>query len=167
MVAGVVLDPGDAIFEAIHDLHAGDRIEIFGAPVFFAGGLEPVVDGNRFRIAAQFAVCRHGVGDLGHDLVGDGAVDHDALGRPADAGAAQLGVADDLHGLVDVCRGMDIGVAVTVEVEESGHARLVADQFDETAASARDDEVDEFIGLEQGGHRSAVGRLNGLDGILR
>ncbi len=55
-------------------------------------------------------------------------------------------------------------MAVAVEVEKGGDARLVADQLDQPAPAARDHQVDEFVRLEQRGDRTAVG---GADGLYR
>src|SRR5690606_12787667 len=108
VVAGVRVDPGDALVEAVDDLHAGDGVEVLGVPVFLGRGLDPVVGRDRLGVAAQSAVGGHGFGELGDDFASNRAVDDDALGRAADAGAAELGVADDLHRLVDVGRRMDV-----------------------------------------------------------
>ena len=61
---------------------------------------------------------------------------------------------------------MDIAVAIAIEVEQRGHAGLVADQFHKPASAARNHEVDELIGLEQCGDGIAVGGAHGLHRIF-
>ena len=158
--------PGDTFIEPIDDLHARDGVEIFSIPVFLGRLLEAAVDRHRIGIAAQLAIGAHRIGELRDEGFGHCAVDDHAFGRAAHAGPAQLGVADHLDRLVEIGGGVDIAVTIAVEVEQRGHAGLVADQFDQPASAARDHQIDEFIGLEQRSDGVAVGRADRLHRIL-
>ena len=95
-----------------------------------------------------------------------GRVDQQRLGRAADAGAAQLGVEHDgaRHG--EIGGGIDIDMAVAVEMGEDRHARLALDARDQALAAARHDHVDAAVEARQhladGG---AVARRHELDRV--
>ncbi len=62
---------------------------------------------------------------------------------------------------------MNIGVADAFEVREHGHAALVLDALDKTAAAARNHDVDVLDHGQHLTHRGTVPRRNELDGCLR
>ena len=69
-------------------------------------------------------------------------MDEQGLRGAADAGAAHLGVDDDLHRLVDVGRPVDVDVDDPLEMGEDGHARLPLHPLDQALAAARHDDVE-------------------------
>ena len=107
VVRAVAVDPGDRFVEPADHRDRGDGVEIFGVPIGVGSGDDARVEGLRFGVAAQLAIAREGCGEGGHEGRRDGAVDKHALRRAADAGAPQLGVADDgqrlgLIGIADI-----------------------------------------------------------------
>ena len=70
------------------------------------------------------------------------AIDEQALGRATNAGAAHLGIEDDLERHVDVGAAIDVGVADAFQMREHGHPRLILNAGDEAFAAARHQHVD-------------------------
>ncbi len=69
-------------------------------------------------------------------------MDEQGLRGAADAGAAHLGVDDDLHRLVEVGRPVDVDVHDALEMGEDRHARLALHPLDQALAAARHDDVE-------------------------
>jgi hypothetical protein len=96
------------------------------------------------------------------------AVDQQRLGRAADAGAAHLGVDDDLHGHVEIGGSVDIDVADAFEMREDRHARLVCTRA--TRLLPPRGTMTSMIAAEPAQHLAdggAVGRRHELDRVFR
>jgi hypothetical protein len=91
------------------------------------------------------------------------AVDQQAFGGAADAGAPGLGVQHHAARLGGIGGGIDIDVADAFEMGEYRHPGLGLHQPDQPLAAARHDHVDMFVHAQHGGHRGAVARGHQLD----
>ncbi len=127
------------------------------------------VDGAGGGIAAHGAA---GVEKRAHEGaemgVGHRPVDQQRLGRAADAGAPHLGVQHDVAGHGEVGAGMDVDVAIAVEMGEDRHARFRLHPGDEAFSPARHDDVDRAA--EAGEHepdRGAVAGRHERHGVCR
>ncbi len=77
------------------------------------------------------------------------AVDQQALGRAAHAGAPHLGVEHQRDRDVEIGAAIDVGVADAFEMREHRHAGLGLHAGDEALAAARHDHVDGAVEARQ------------------
>ena len=156
-----------ACVEAIDDAHGNDRVEIFGAPIGFARGLDPRVHGARVSIPAHRAARIEQHFDERREMGGGaGAIDEQSLGRAANARSPQLGVENDLFGFAEIGVAIDEHMHDAFEMREHRHSCLGLDAGDEALAAARHDHVE--IAVEAAEHfadRRAV--LDGHEGDRR
>ena len=101
-----------------------------------------------------------GAGQLGQELVGHGGVDEHRLDGVADARALRLGVLDDVERHGEVGRGLHVDVAVALPRLDDRHAGLLDAGADERVAAARDEHVDEAVGMHELDGLGAVGVLD-------
>ena len=94
-------------------------------------------------------------------------VDQQGLGRAADAGPARLGVQRHPPRHLQVGRGIDIDMAVAVEMGDHRDAAFLLHPGDQPLAAARHDDVDMPVHAQHGADRRPVGRRDELDRILR
>ena len=80
---------------------------------------------------------------------------------------AQLGIANNVEGLLDIRIGMDVAVAVAIKMEQCRHLGFVTHQLHQTAAAARNDEIYIVDSMQQRGYGIPVGGLNRLNGAFR
>jgi hypothetical protein len=93
------------------------------------------------------------------------AVHQQRLGGVAGAVLLRLGVVGDGQRLLQVDLGVDVGVAVAVQVLDDRHLGLGADALDQALAAARDDHVHVLGHGDQPAHGGAVGGLDQLHGV--
>jgi hypothetical protein len=159
--------PLDMIYRAVHAIDQSDgqdRVEIFRVPIFRACRIHTSVQGAHFIASPQRATCvTQGVQD------GRGvaicAVNQKRFGRPANAGAAHLGVYGNCQRLGGVSRLVDIGMTNSIEMGEYGDARIILDAFDQRLATARDDDVDQAARRQHRADAGSVCNRHELDGI--
>ena len=168
-----MVDVGDGLVEVVDHFDAYDRGEVFGVPVFFGGVRHHRTghagkNGFRSRIAAHF-----------HALGGEDGADarqesrccalmhQQRFGRVARAVFLGLGVFGDDQRLFQVELGIDIGVAVAVQMLDYRHLGFLADALDQSLAAARDDHVDIGRHGDQFADGGAVGGFHHLHGVGR
>ena len=96
---------------------------------------------------------------------GDGAVDKQCFRGAADAGAAQLCVAHDGSGHVEIGGAIDIDVHDAFEMREDRHARFVLHARHEALATPRHDDVEITLqAFQQFADGGAVAHRHALDG---
>ena len=107
-----------------------------------------------------------GVGDRREKLFGGGLVDQQGFGRAAGpTHPPQLGVDDDVDGLLHVGGRVDEDVVETFQVAQHRGAGFGLDAGDQALAAAWDDQVDGLVqAREEGADGGAVGGLDDLDG---
>ena len=104
----------------------------------------------------------------GRNVGRDAACDQQRLGGVARAVLLRLRVVDDRAAPCSrSALGVDVDVAVAVEVLDHRHLRLARDPLDQALAAARDDEVDRLRRRDQVADRGAVGRLHQLHRVGR
>jgi hypothetical protein len=163
--AGAVpADVPDGVVEVVDDADGQDQIEIFRVPVRLGGR-----GGLRDQCARALAATqlhprideptRHG----GEEPRSHLAMDEQRLERVAHARSLGLGIQREADRHVEVGRGVHEEMDEPLVVLEHGHARCLVDPAHEVLASARDDEVDESVQLQERAHGGAVGRVDELD----
>ena len=90
------------------------------------------------------------------------SIDQQRLHRPADAGAAQLGVERERQRHHRIGGGVDIGVTDAVEMREHRHAGIGLHPRDKALAAARHDHINEACRSQQRAHRRTVLRRDQL-----
>ena len=163
-----MVDVIDCGAHTIDDSHGEDRVEIFGTPILFRCRFDVRIQGQRFRIAAQFAA---GGAQIGKDRrqhdAGDRAIDQQGFGRAADRDAAHLGVQHDLARLLGVGCAIDIGVAEAFEMGDDRDAALALHPLYQRGAAPRHDDVDDSAHLKHQANRGAVPRGHELYRMYR
>jgi hypothetical protein len=89
------------------------------------------------------------------------------LGRIAGAQLLRLGVVDDGERHLQIGRGVDVDVAVAVEVLDDRHLRFAGDALDQPLAAARNDHVDGFRRGDQVADDGPIGRRHELHRVAR
>ena len=87
-------------------------------------------------------------------------------GFHAVAGAVALGLGIDGDGLGHLCigPGVDVNMAIAVEVLDDRYARPIDDEFDQAFATARDEHVHKIVHGEQGANGGAIAGGDELHG---
>ena len=112
MVRRPAVDMRERAFKSVDDGDGQDRRKVLGRPVFFRGRCDVRQQRAAAPVAAQFAAGGFQRGrDLRQQRGGAGDIDQQRLGRPAYAGAAQLGIDDDAHRPGRIGGAIDIGMA--------------------------------------------------------
>jgi len=128
------------------------------------------IDGTRTRAAASprssqpAAISASAIGGRSFSAAAETLlVDQQGLGRAADRHPPQLGVDDDVDGLLGIGGGVDEDVVQAFEVAQHRGAGLGLDAGDQALAAARDDQVDRAVqALEDHADGGAIGRLHRL-----
>jgi hypothetical protein len=119
-----------------------DAVEELVAPVGRGGRDGCFGHGRNCFVGAYLATLfTQGSNDGGGMGFHDVAMDQQAFGGPAHAGAAHLGVDDDAHSHVEVSGLVDIDVADAFKMREHRHARFGLDAAHQRLAAARHDQV--------------------------
>ncbi|KAG1539762.1 hypothetical protein G6F50_014453 [Rhizopus delemar] len=108
-----------------------------------------------------------GRGQCGQDGNGGHGVDQQGFHGAADAVAIGLGVEGNAVRLVRIGRGVDIDMAVAVQMLDEGHAGFLRQAGDQALAAARHDDVDVFGHGDELAYGGAVGGGHDLHGVLR
>ena len=145
-VTGAVgVDVRDCLVQCRDDFDADNRGEIFARPVV-AVGVDHVgaADEEFFALGANAhfnLLAREAGGDLRQKLGGDGAVNEQTFGGVAHAIAAVFGVVGDGDGHVDLRAGVNINVAVAVQVFDDRDGAGGDDSFNQPASAARNHHI--------------------------
>ena len=83
--------------------------------------------------------------------------------RIADAGLLRFGIHADADGHVGIGGTIEVGVANAIVVLDHGHARLRHHRFDESLATAWDDEVEILVHVRQSDNTFAIGERHELN----
>ena len=166
VAGGVSRDVGDGFLHAVHDFHRKDVVEELRVEILRPGG-GAGDEGGSALVQPQFhrvqtlggAVGAEALGQLRQELSGDGAVDEADFLGVADAGAAGLGVLDDVQRLGLVGGVVHEDVADAGAGLDAGDFRVLDTGTDESGPAARDEQVH----IADGGHQG-VGR--GMGGVL-
>src|SRR6185295_14096124 len=153
--------------QVVDDANREDQIEVLGGPVVLGGGVDlGATEGADEVVAAELDVGEAG-DELGHEALGDGAIDEDGLDGVAHAGALDLGVLDDGEGDGEIGGGVDVDVAHALVVLDHRDAGVIADVADQALAAAWDAEVDEIVEPDEVGDGFAIGCRDELDSVGR
>ena len=162
-------------FDVVHrcvdvgdDLHRKDGREVFGGPVFFAGGFHCWDELQAGGVAAQFhALVGVHPGQARQHGRGDCRVHQQCFHGVAGAVALGLGVVGYGYRHAEVSMQVDVHVADAVEVFDHRDFRFPHQALDQALAAARDDDVHVFGHGDEFAHGGAVGGFDHLHGIGR
>ena len=105
-------------------------------------GVDRGDDGPGVVVADQADVVQRLCG-CGQEIAGDVPVHDERLGGIADAGPLRLAVDQQGQSHLEVGRGVDVQVAVTVPVYDVGHGGVFEHGLDERRPAARDEAIDQ------------------------
>src|SRR5690606_14886540 len=168
VMRAVAVDVGDGLVKVLDHLDADDGREILGAPILLGGAAELGVRYLRKNaLGGRVAAPLHALGGedgtyLRQELGGRGGMHQQRFGGVAGAVFLRLGVVGDDQRLLDIDFGIDIGVAVAVEMLDHRHLGFGADALDQTLAAARDDDVHRLGHGDQAADAGAVGGFHEL-----
>ena len=171
VAGGVGGDVGHRVLYAVHDAHRQDVVQKFGVEVLGAGG-GAGDDGRGTRVQPQLhrveaagrAVGAEALGQLGQELRRNVLVDQADLLGVADAGAAGLGVLDDVEGLGLVGGVVHVDVADAGAGLDAGHLGILDAGADQAGPAPGDQQVHVTHRLHQGVGGGAGGVLDQVDG---
>ena len=172
MAGGVGGDVLHRVLHTVHHPHRQDVVEELDVEVLGAGGDAgdegggPLVQPQLHRVeAAGCAVGAEALGQPGQECRRDVFMDQADFLGVADAGAAGLGVLDDVQGLVLVGGVVHVDVADAGAGLDAGHLGVLDTGADQPRAAPGDQQVHIAHRLHQGVGGGAGGVLDQADGV--
>ena len=168
MPGAVAVDVVDRRVDRIDHGHRNLGAEIFRREIGLAGHARHRHEPAGGGVAHDLDLVRiEGGRDVGKKPFGHVAVHEQRFGRVADAHPLALRIDRDRLRHGQVCRPIDVDVAVAREVLEHRHPCLGTDATDQRLPSAGNHDVDEVVHLEKRADRLAVGGIDQLHAVDR